>query len=499
VTHVLREELAVKSRMKPAALRYPVAVLLIFVSGCGGGPPGRLSPETTDPLYVYQAGDPNDSPEGFAFRSLARWMAFLKDEAALRDLALPGAHDAGSYSMKEETVPDRLAQTQTSNLFAQACAGVRYLDLRITMKGDTPTLHHGPISGRPLEQILETQIVPFSDLAPSEFLVLDFQELGGGSAASVTDLMERHLSPECLVPRSAYRSGLTLGEIRENGWNFMVFWESSAYDEMERDGTLPAWAVRRGGSNVSEPDEFLYSPYDERIYLGPIGFIPEYLNARMGDWGGSDRHSLFVAQAIKTNLLRPPLETEGALGRVLNGWVANLSADQPANIVMRDAVQFQPSVAADTIALNIGRGLIREESADRLSTILRPLGEQRPWHYDYGPQTRTIEYFSTRDAYEAGDAGLPGSVVLVDTRVEGDGAAGPASDFAFALPPGYVMTHFQIRPATVGGTDGRCAVVDDQTWVFSDRLHFRVTPDPSQGFSWSVIIRGARLGPSFFR
>jgi hypothetical protein len=147
----------------------------------------------------------------------------------------------------------------------------------------------------------------------------------------------------------------------------------------------------------------------------------------------------------------------------------------------------------------VGRGLIQEESSDRFSAILIPLREHKPWHDDFSPRTRTVEYFSTRDTYEAGDAGLPGSVVLVDTQVTGDRADGQASDFAFTVPPGYVITHFEIRPRTADGTDGRCAVYDDRTWVFSDRLHFRITPDPSHGLSWSVIIHGARLESSFFR
>jgi hypothetical protein len=70
---------------------------------------------------------------------------------SLSQLTLPASHDAGMYL---SGFPQSLGQTQSMPIYSQLIAGVRWFDLRPEFDGGQFYIHHGPIRGPRLSDIL---------------------------------------------------------------------------------------------------------------------------------------------------------------------------------------------------------------------------------------------------------------------------------------------------------------------------------------------------------
>ncbi|XP_032780969.2 PI-PLC X domain-containing protein 1 isoform X2 [Daphnia magna] len=96
-------------------------------------------------------------------RARPNWMSDMKDkikDVKLRELYLPGTHDAAAYEryvgLSSENMKTKYAITQDEDLFHQLSFGVRYLDMRIIFlpNASNPDVrfwtHHGSYILRPL-------------------------------------------------------------------------------------------------------------------------------------------------------------------------------------------------------------------------------------------------------------------------------------------------------------------------------------------------------------
>lgn len=85
----------------------------------------------------------------------SRWMEDrlprLKDKT-LAQLAIPGSHDSGMY---RGGVIETLGRTQDLSIYGQLANGIRYFDLRPKWKDGKFYMHHGPIQGPSLQEILD--------------------------------------------------------------------------------------------------------------------------------------------------------------------------------------------------------------------------------------------------------------------------------------------------------------------------------------------------------
>ncbi|KAL5614840.1 hypothetical protein BROUX41_004923 [Berkeleyomyces rouxiae] len=152
----------------------------------------------------------------------AEWMGGLPDAANLSSLSLPGTHDTMTFSMASEQL-----QCQNHNLSTQLEAGVRYIDARTRLQGDTLAIYHSfQPTGHTFANVMTT-VFDFLDAHPSEAIVVRIKEegprLGNGSVlfeeafnalrlddAELAPRFEKHLyakpSPQSPLP--------TLGEMR---------------------------------------------------------------------------------------------------------------------------------------------------------------------------------------------------------------------------------------------------------------------------------------------
>jgi hypothetical protein len=369
--------------------------------------PGPISPPpATEPAQTRQAlgiddfagfmvGDTGDCPGDVYHRAAINWMSFIRDDVRLIDLAIPGSHDSATYSMRGAAQP--FAQTQSYNLLAQLLCGVRYLDLRVR-GGNRPVVHHNFVKGHATEELLRRQVAPFVRRFPSEVVILDFQELARSSRRALVEQLRQHLDADrWALPRSLFSTGLTLGDLRGRGHRFLVLFGGMAHDEFQRarDEWLPEWVLRRG--------DVLHSPYDALLYARGTSGVPTFLTAHAETWANT-RDRLFVAQAVcRQNFVATAIDAlkelaKGVRGRSwwrlpdtpawldthhghhLDAWVDALTAESPANILMRDFVERHYATIGKALRLNLQRGhAVPGEPAGRLESIASMLEQGREW------------------------------------------------------------------------------------------------------------------------
>ncbi len=101
------------------------------------------------------------------------WMRLLDDSLTLKDICVPGSHDAGMYETKY-LARRGLVLTQSLGLYDQLRCGVRYFDLRPTyIDGKGIYVYHGPAEG-PLLQVLLDEVARFFESHPTETAILNF-------------------------------------------------------------------------------------------------------------------------------------------------------------------------------------------------------------------------------------------------------------------------------------------------------------------------------------
>lgn len=162
-------------------------------------------------------------------------MRYIKDDAKLTKLVMPGAHNAGSRKM------NAIACCQDGDMFAQFEHGVRHFCVRIgTDYRGRLVMRHGLAKGRPVEEdIIGTRrMIEAND---SEFLILDIREYYPqkygpfdfnykADPQAVDALIAKHLEPEkYALTDFGNIADLTMGDIRRSGKRYLLYNYRSQY------------------------------------------------------------------------------------------------------------------------------------------------------------------------------------------------------------------------------------------------------------------------------
>ena len=110
------------------------------------------------------------------------WMGNLSaiDARPLKDIVVPGSHDAGTYVMYS-SADNKSSQCQRVNIVEQLRAGSRYLDLRAWKSGGTYWMYHGLAwTSVKLEDVLK-QILTFLNESPKEIVIATLLIKDGGN------------------------------------------------------------------------------------------------------------------------------------------------------------------------------------------------------------------------------------------------------------------------------------------------------------------------------
>ena len=281
----------------------------------------------------------------------ADWMRGVRDDAPLRRIAIPGAHDAGTAGMPWYS---RTQDADTATLLAD---GVRYLDLRVALGDGKLRIFHGPSTGVELDAVLQA-VAAFLDAHPAECILLDFQHFQGGAeqptlAALTAALGQRIFTAPNPKDKVGCINSLTLSAVRGR---VVVFW-GGAQDPQLADPRL----FLRGNDAGTRPNACLHSFYNESAHTGESKALidttlPEYL-ARFASLDSG----ICVLQGQLTDGwgIRGPRSRENTHAAAMDAFVSSLagSPNLPAvNVVLRDFATAAKN--AKTIELNLAKGFM---------------------------------------------------------------------------------------------------------------------------------------------
>ncbi|MCD7828499.1 MAG: hypothetical protein LUG85_08235 [Clostridiales bacterium] len=161
-----------------------------------------------------------------------RWMSYLKDDAKLCEIAIPGSHNAGTYGMKG------IAKCQNGSLYEQYRYGVRYFDFRfhVGINGRL-VFEHGVMGGTPLKEGL-LDIKRMIENNSSEFFIFKIHypeveyligKLGRRYKQDIDRVnreFQKYIEPE----KYAFTdfsdiTAVTMGDIRKSGKRYILNWE----------------------------------------------------------------------------------------------------------------------------------------------------------------------------------------------------------------------------------------------------------------------------------
>jgi len=162
-----------------------------------------------DDAYSHDANDP--------FTHKKDWMASIRDDVQLSELAMPGTHDSATFDKHLLPIVDDIVVTQSLNFDEQLNYGIRVFDLRLRRTGDALALHHGPVYLDKMFGSALRSIERFLQANPSEtvlFRVREEHQADSNVTASLVDVFDRYMKQFSSVHLKAPRSNVTLGEAR---------------------------------------------------------------------------------------------------------------------------------------------------------------------------------------------------------------------------------------------------------------------------------------------
>lgn len=282
------------------------------------------------------------------------WMSYIKDEAKITKIAMPGSHNSGTMGM------NKFARCQNGSLYEQYTYGVRFFDIRLKAdKKGRLFIAHGIAKGMPAELAFESLKMIFDE--SDEFFVLGIktymnQKIGpiklsyDGNTAETNRLIKEYLHPEKYALTDFENiSELTLGDIRKSGRKYIIINKEREYDY--------------------SCDCPLADPWDSAVYgYKPQKFAKEILKYLKE----IDTDGFFWFQTQQT----PNLGTE-------NGWtkwpddldklsapffpqiIADIAADEEmlkkVNIIAGDFMTHSKSKANEILNLNLLKGIVKDD------------------------------------------------------------------------------------------------------------------------------------------
>lgn len=211
-------------------------------------------------------------------RARPNWMSDLKETiktAKLREIFLPGTHDAAAYeryALTSDNIATKYAITQDEDLFHQLSFGVRYLDMRIIFEPDREIrfwTHHGSYILRPL--VNDTALVREFLSRTDEIVIFDIHGVDNldeevGAHQELHQLLYDEFGPWMAPNRLTWDA--TLDDFWSTGKRLIVTYN----DEPNRIGISFLWpAVRHqwGNVNTVEDLETYLTNVMKQATLGP--------------------------------------------------------------------------------------------------------------------------------------------------------------------------------------------------------------------------------------
>lgn len=297
-------------------------------------------------IFAAAKDDGEYEPSDFT----AAWMSYIKDDAPLTEVVIPGSHDAGTRDISY------YGKTQSLSVKDQLLCGARYFDLRVKNDGGELVIFHSILDGELFEPILD-DIAEFIEKHSTETVILDFQHFKN-SEDRVCALLRKKLGFRmltCTDDKAAFVKSLTMGEARGRA---LVFWGS------EDDNLNLEFLFLRDNDEGTREGATLHSYYDGKLNKKSSSAyikngLPLYIEKFKKEGDG-----FFVLQGQLTDglFVFGPRFRESTHCDNMQAYVEGLSRSDDLsaiNIIMRDFVNSDKSCMI--IRLNEFKGLVKSE------------------------------------------------------------------------------------------------------------------------------------------
>lgn len=282
------------------------------------------------------------------------WMSYIKDDAKITKIAMPGSHNAATMGM------NKFAKCQNGSLYEQYTCGVRFFDIRLKAdKKGRLFVAHGIVTGMPAELAFESLKMILDE--SNEFFVLGIrtymnQQIGpiklsyDGNTAETNRLIKEYLNPEKYALTDVENiANLTLGDIRKAGKKYIIINKEKEYDYSCDCPFADPW------------DGTVYGYKPEKFAKEILKYLKEI-----------ETEGFFWFQTQQT----PNLGTENGwtkwpyeLNKISNRFFPQIMADIAAdeemlkkvNIVAGDFMTLNKSRTNEILNLNLLKGIVKDD------------------------------------------------------------------------------------------------------------------------------------------
>jgi hypothetical protein len=332
----------------------------------------------------------------------ASWMAKLNPNLRILDTYIPGSHDSSSY---QEGVPNLVAEvggaiTQGGNYSDQLNVGIRYFDMRCQWHREYYVgpkyiyLHHSTINFDTLDNVLQSEIVPFANNNKSEVIILnidvntDDDDSYDSQAVEIMRLLMKYIDEDLiatahLTTDKKFNTQVTWNELRGDKSvkkQFVIMWNYVKKSEGAIDSSLVKdW--------LANSDTICWVPYKD-FNKHEVPWILSYLDDRVAEWKVNYADQMFVAQVINTPGISfapgdEPRVKDYFYKDDLNGWVKKHGPGSNINIVIRDFVNKDYNL--DALDYLINMNFVKQTPplllAPAQESQVDKANEQRPYTY----------------------------------------------------------------------------------------------------------------------
>lgn len=285
------------------------------------------------------------------------WMSYIKDEAKITKVAMPGTHNSGTMGMS------KLARCQNGSLFEQYQYGVRFFDIRL--KADRKGrlfVAHGVMTGMPAQLAFESLKMILEQ--SNEFFIIKMitymnQQIGPfklsykGNPSETSKLIREYLNPEeYALTGYGDISSLTMGDIRKSGKKYIIINENKEYDFSNDCPLLGPWSAEVHGY---KPEKFAKEIVNYLRNLDTDGFF-WFQTQQTPNLGTENGWSKW------------PDDLEKVARTYFPGIIAEIAADpkllEKVNIVAGDFMTADYMKANEILSLNLLKGIVKEEMID---------------------------------------------------------------------------------------------------------------------------------------
>lgn len=291
-----------------------------------------------------------------------KWMSYIKDDAKITKIAMPGTHNSGTKGMH------RFARCQNGTLFEQFQHGVRYFDIRLRADKKGVRIAHGILKGMPAREAFASfkKILDSSD----EFLIISIQtymnqKVGpfklsyNGNTDETDALISEYLEPEkyALTDFDDIRN-VTMGDIRKSGKKYIIINEKEEYKYSVKGPMLGPWDPNIFGMKpekfVTENLKFLKNLESEGFFWFQTQQTPNP-GTEVGMTWPDDLEKM--SKPLFPSMMKQVADDPGMLEKV--------------NIVAGDFMTADLMKAKIILNLNLLKGIVKDELKEEYISAIR--------------------------------------------------------------------------------------------------------------------------------